>query len=230
MNTRLILIISIIFLINGCKNNELNEKTIGGEKSVEELIEQAEKKNDISVFFEDSINGGRIIKESFLTFEFGDSKDKVNNKIRSLIKGKKITRKKIPEFVQKLGVKAEFYIYSMKFENSKLDILFDLEYCENQLYLIRLTGYNESGYPPTISHWEKNKIIEMYKDKYKSKWFTNRYIPIGSTYDCEEYENLEGTRYISLRFLGNTLDITYKDIKLEKMKEEMNLSKTKEDI
>ena len=237
MSTFIILLISTTFLLAGCKSNEINDKPKNDEKTIEEIIEQAKKKNNISVLREDSIKSGRIIKESFLTFEFGDSKNEVNKKIKSLMVAKKIIRRDNPylsnelkDYLKQQGAKTENYIYNMKFENNNMDFLVDFEYCENKLYLIRLSYYTGSAFNPSISPWDKDKIVEIYKAKYKSKWFINNYIPINSTVDHEEYENLEGTRYISLIFTEYSLDIIYKDIKLERMKEEKNLSDTKNDI
>jgi hypothetical protein len=222
MKMYIILFFLIIVFLSGCKSKTNGNKTPDKE-FVEEIIEKAHKKNDISIFFNDSISSGKRIKEAFLTFEFGDTKKDVINKIDKLIKARKII-KKDNSFDD---IEIVIYLYQMKFEEQQMEFTLNFEYINDMLYHISLFHFKHVG---SIPYWDKEKIVKLYKDKYKNEWIVNKYTPINTSYENEEYENLEGTRYISLNFTDHSLNIDYKDIMLEKLKRDQNISDTKKDI
>lgn len=219
---KLILLFFIIFFI-GCEKEKDEKKILYNDRTYEEIIMQSKKKNDISIFFYDSIHAGRTVRESFLNFKLGDSKIVTENKIKDQIRQKKL-RKNRP-----FGT-YELLLYKMELRNRIMDFKLEFDYSTDLLYSIQLTYFEPLPFNSPINSWDKEEIISLYKDKYKNNWYIDNYIPIGSSVEYEQYENLEGTRYISLTFTERTLYIIYKDIKLENREKTEKSLKTKTDI
>ena len=209
-------LIFVLVLIWGCDSKLESSRN----KPKTDTSQQTSNINNFRIFYADSVKYGRKIYDSFLSFKFYDSKKLVERKTMKLLKSKKLSKRK--DLYQN-----NHLIYKMKFKRESVDFDVKFKYFENKLYCIELTYFSGLNINPPIYPWHKEKIIEIYKEKYKRKWYHTEPIFNGLT---EDYENLDGTRYLCLAFSDRDMFIIYKDIYLENLLQNRNIQETKGDI
>lgn len=222
--SRYLLIIVLILPMFSCEVDNRNPQK--DYKKFEYKLESSKKSDDVNGIIKDSIRSKLNIKESFLGFQFGDSKALVEKKTINYLRDGKLV-KEVPYF----GAQYKSLLYKLNLRESLIKFEVDFAYTnKNELYKVELQSAN----PPLSTNYysilDFNEIVNLYKDKYKTQWHYNKYISVTSTVERIDYENIEGNRYICLIFFGDIITITYKNLTFEEKMKEDKLNTTKDDI
>jgi len=218
------LFISIILLISCTEDKFSNSNTKDSTvfkyqpQYPEQNVTKLKKFKNLNELIQDSIKNGRKVNDIFLDFKLGELKSTVLSKIKKHRSTGKLKWGKLYD------IQRNFLYYEFKIQGNH-EGFYELhfEYFNNKLY--HLTLRYVSQVMITNIYYLKDsydEIVRLYKEKYVGKWFSNA--------DSTKWENLTGTRLISLLLSGDGISIKYLDLKLENSKKEYENKMQKEDI
>jgi len=217
------LFLVFFLIIIGCQQNNSTPRKV---KSLEGKNEQSKKKEDISQLLTGGIYSKNQIKDCFLDFKFGDSKSVVSSKTKKYLRIKKLAKK--PPYS---GAQFKSLLYNFKLRESTISFAVFFEFTnKNELYKVVLGNISYPGYPGGILNEEFEEIVSVYKEKYKTKWYFDKYLRNNSNMVNFEFYNLEGNRYISINHFSSNVSISYTNLTLEENFKKDNLNSSKKDI